>query len=271
LSSIVNTAQAEAWNGYEGQHWASHDDRYDAVNGGFNGYLLDEVAARDQVLDIGCGNGQLTRLAAGRAAGATGVDLSEPMLGTARARSAGVENVSFVRGDVQVHPFEAGKFDVAISRFGVMFFDDPVVAFANVRRALGLGGRLAFVCMTALAGTDMGTVFDSMSAYLPRPTGSDGTGPTSFADPARTAKVLTAAGFSDVTSTHVEAEQVWGKDISDAAAFIAAWGPVRYHMGLVGPDTAAKARAALTDVLGSYASDAGVVLRGTAWLVRASA
>src|SRR5688572_4625186 len=103
--SIVNTAQSEAWNGYEGEHWATHDDRYDAVNGGFNGFLLDAIASRDRVLDIGCGNGQLTRLAAGKAQRATGVDLSGPMLATARARAADVPNVTFEQGDVQVYPF----------------------------------------------------------------------------------------------------------------------------------------------------------------------
>jgi SAM-dependent methyltransferase len=268
--SIVNTAQAEAWNGYEGEHWATHDDRYDAVNGGFNGFLLDTIASRDRVLDIGCGNGQLTRLAAGKAANATGVDLSGPMLATARARAAGLSNVTFEQGDVQVHPFGDGQFDIAISRFGVMFFADPVAAFANVRRALGPDGRLAFLCMTALDGTDIGTVFDSMNPYLSRPTGEDGSGPTSFADPQRTRAVLTEAGFRDISSTRVEADQVWGRDAADAAEFMSGWGPVKYHMELAGPAAAAQAKQALGDVLQSFASDV-VRLRGTAWLVKANA
>ena len=100
MNGIVNTAQAEAWNGYEGEHWAAHADRYDAVNSGFNGCLLDRVRAGDRVLDIGCGNGQLTRLAAARARSAIGVDLSGPMLATARARAAEVPNVTFEQGDV---------------------------------------------------------------------------------------------------------------------------------------------------------------------------
>jgi SAM-dependent methyltransferase len=267
MTGIVNTAQAEAWNGYEGEHWASHADRYDAVNDGFNGYVLDRVGRDDRVLDIGCGNGRLTRLAAARARSATGVDLSGPMLATARARAAEVPNVAFEQCDVQVHPFAEGGFDLAVSRFGVMFFADPVAAFANVRRALSPGGRLAFLCMAALAGTDLGKVFGAMAAYLPQPTGPDGSGPTSFADPGRTTAVLTEAGFEDVECTRVEADQVWGHDVPDATRFISDWGPVRHHLGMVDTATAAKATEALTAALEPFAGPEAVRLRGAAWLV----
>jgi ubiquinone/menaquinone biosynthesis C-methylase UbiE len=274
-AGIVNTAQAQAWNGYEGEHWASNDDRFDAVNSGFNAALLDAagIGADDEILDMGCGNGQLTRLAARRAGHASGVDLSEPMLATARARAAeeGVGNVDFRQGDVQVYPFEAGSLDVALSRFGVMFFADPVAAFGNVHRALRPGGRLAFLCMTEFDTT--GTVLDAMSLYLhlPRPTGERNTGPTSFADPAYTADVLTRAGFHDVTTTEVRADQWWGKDVPDAAGFMAAWAPVRYRLGQASAQDATGAKAALADALARFLRPDGVVLSGQAWLVTASA
>jgi SAM-dependent methyltransferase len=275
MADIVNTAQAEAWNGYEGEHWAAHDDRYDAVNGGFNAFLLDaaEIGERDRVLDIGCGNGRLTRLAARRArlGQALGVDLSAPMLARARARAAeeDVPNVAFEQGDAQVHAFPEGGFGVAVSRFGVMFFADPVAAFGNIGRALRPGGRLAFLCMKGLDGTDLGTVFGAMAAHLPRPTGPDGTGPTSFADPARIRTVLTGAGFQDVTWTHVEADQIWGRDVADAAEFLSGWGPVRFHMEQAGSAAAARARDALTAALRPFEQPDAVRLRGTAWLVTA--
>ncbi|MFJ4104127.1 class I SAM-dependent methyltransferase [Amycolatopsis japonica] len=275
MSGIVNTAQSEAWNGYEGRHWAEHDGRYDAVNSGFNDFLFDAagIGERDRVLDIGCGNGQVTRLAAVRAplGDATGIDLSAPMLATARARAEaeGVPNVRFEQGDVQVFPLGEGVFDVALSRFAVTFFADPVAAFANVRRALKPGGRLAFLCMTALAGTDLGTVFGALAPFLPTPTGEDGTGPTAFADPERARSVLTDAGFREVAATRVEADQVWGSDVADAAGFIADWGPVRYHLGLVGEEAANGAREALSAALQPFAGPGGVRLRGAAWLVRA--
>ncbi|MFF4597780.1 class I SAM-dependent methyltransferase [Amycolatopsis sp. NPDC001319] len=255
MTGIVNTEQAQAWNGYEGGHWAEHADRYDAVNSGFNEFLLAAVGPGDDVVDLGCGTGQLTRLAAARSGSGRvlGLDLSGPMLATARDRSA--PNVVFEQADVQVYPFEEGSFDVALSRFGVMFYADPVAAFARVRRALRPGGRLAFVCLTEPAGTDLGAVFGAL-APLP-----SGVGPASLADPAHTRSVLTDAGFRDVTCTRVEADQVWGRDVADAAEFIAGWGPVRHH----GPD----AEAVLVEALRPFAEPGAVRLRGAAWLVTA--
>jgi SAM-dependent methyltransferase len=280
MNDVVNTAQAEAWNGYEGEHWAAHDDRYDAVNGGFNAPLLDALGIQptDRVLDLGCGNGQLTRDAAWRATEgrATGIDLSEPMLARARerAKAEAVENVAFERGDVQVYPFEPASYDVALSRFGVMFFQDPVAAFANVRRALRSGGRLGFLALPAFEGSDLGAVFGALLPYLPdreKPTGADGTGPTSFADPERTKEVLTGAGFTDFACTHVEADQVWGRDVADAAEFMLGWGPVKFNLGKVSPEAAAAGKDAMTRALEQFARPDGVVLRGNAWLVTATA
>ncbi|WP_325050233.1 class I SAM-dependent methyltransferase [Actinomadura craniellae] len=201
-----------------------------------------------------------------------GIDLSAPMLARARARAAeeGVPNAEFEQGDVQVHPLPAAGFDVAVSRFGVMFYADPVAAFGNVARALRPDGRLAFVCLAELAGTDLGEILAATAEHLPTPTGPDGTGPTSFADPARVRRVLGDAGFGNVTCTRVEADQRWGRDAADATAFLSAWGPVRYHLGLVDPDTAAKAVAALGSAVRRFEHPDGVRTRGTAWLVTAA-
>ncbi|MFB4312010.1 class I SAM-dependent methyltransferase [Actinomadura sp. GTD37] len=268
MAEIVNTHQAEAWNGYEGEHWAGHHARYDAVNGGFNDALLDAAAIgpRDRVLDIGCGNGQVTRLAARRArlGGATGVDLSAPMLARARslAREEDVANAAFEQGDAQIHPFPDGAFDVAMSRFGAMFFADPVAAFGNVRRAVRDGGRLALLVMTPPGDSDLGTVFAALPPRAEPPIGRRG--PLSLADPVRVREVLEGAGFRDVTTRLVDAEQIWGRDARDAAEFFAGWGPIRFNYGESG-----ELVDALTEVLGRFERDGAVRLRGTARLVRA--
>ncbi|QFG21995.1 class I SAM-dependent methyltransferase [Actinomadura sp. WMMB 499] len=265
---IVNTHQAEAWNGYEGTHWADHAARYDAVNSGFNPHLLDAAAIgpRDRVLDIGCGNGQVTRLAAARAhlGGATGIDLSAPMLDRARglAEAEGVGNVRFKRGDAQLYPFPDGAFDVAISRFGVMFFGDPVAAFGNVRRALAEGGRAAFVVMGPPGETDLGTVVGALPALAQPAIGHDG--PLSLADPEHAGAILGDAGFRAVTTRRVEAEQVWGRDAADAAAFLAAWGPIRHNYG-EGDELVAT----LAGAMRPFERDGAVRLRSTAWLITA--
>jgi SAM-dependent methyltransferase len=278
-TGIVNTGQSQAWNGYEGEHWAANDDRYDRVNSGFNEPLLDAagIGEASSVLDIGCGNGKLTRLAARRASRgrAPGVDLSGPMLGTARSRAEEekVPNVTFEQGDAQVYPLPAGEFDAAISRFGIMFFADPVGAFANVGRGLRPAGRLAFACMPdAAGGSDREQVFRAVAAELPAPSVppvTGGTSPESFSDPERAREVLTSAGFTDVAWTLVETPQVWGRDVADATDFIWGWGPIQFRARHVGEATVARARAALADALRPFATPDGVVLAGAAWLVTA--
>ncbi|MEV0808033.1 methyltransferase domain-containing protein [Micromonospora sp. NPDC050200] len=275
MEVVVNKHQAQAWNGYEGRHWAQHHDRYDAVNAGFNAPLLAYVRPGDRVLDVGCGNGQLTRLAARRAGDghAAGIDLSAPMLDRARAGAAEgqVDNVRFIRGDAQVHPLPDAAFDVVLSRFGVMFFADPVAAFGNLARALRPGGRLAFVCLDDLRHSDLGRVLAALVARLPHP-GTDGTGtaePLSLADPAVVRRVLADAGLTEVECAPVEASQLWGRDAADAGEFLGGWGPVRHQLDRVDPATASGARAALTDALRPYEGSDGVRLRGTGWLVTA--
>ncbi|MEV0701765.1 methyltransferase domain-containing protein [Saccharopolyspora sp. NPDC050389] len=276
MESIVNTSQADAWNGYEGEHWAEHQDRYDAVNSGFNEPLLNaaNIGERDRVLDIGCGNGQTTRLAAARAAHAVGIDLSAPMLRRAREAAAreGITNVVFEPGDAQTHPFPDGGFDVAMSRFGVMFFADPVRAFANIRRSLRPGGRLAFVCLRNRTEGDLGTVLAAMLSRIPEPPAEapDVPGPTSLADPERIREVLTEAGFANLKITAAEAPQVWGRNATDAADFLFDWAPVRHLRSNTSPDDTRRARAALTEAMQRFAEPDAVRLRGAAWQVTAT-
>ncbi len=276
--AIVNTHQAEAWNGAEGRHWAGHQARWDSVNAGFNRPLLDAAAIgeQDRVLDIGCGNGQTTRLAARRAAGgsALGIDLSGPMLERARASAAeeGVANVRFERGDAQIFPFASGGFDAAISRFGVMFFADPVAAFANIGRALRPGGRLAFVCFGPLRDGDLHRTYAAaLGSDLPEDFGRpDLPGPASLSEPARTTDLLTRAGFEAPTVTPLDDVHLWyGRDAGDAAAFLFASGPVRHFLRDASDARKAEVRDAMVTALAAYEGPDGVRLRGAEWLVRA--
>jgi SAM-dependent methyltransferase len=271
MAAIVNTAQSEAWNGYEGEHWAGNADRYDAVNSGINEPLLAAagIAAGDRVLDIGCGNGQLTREAARRATSATGVDLSGPMLARARslAEAEGLHNVSFRQGDAQVFEFAPGSFDVAVSRFGIMFFADPMAAFTNIARALGPGGRLA-IAVPAMSDSDVSAVFAAAATYLP---GFEvGHGFNAFADPAATAHLLGAAGFADVANELVVTDSVWGADVDDATEFVVGWGPVRYHRMRNEFATDAEVRTAVAAALAPFAGDGPIRLRAASRLVTAT-
>ncbi|MFD5877565.1 class I SAM-dependent methyltransferase (plasmid) [Streptomyces yangpuensis] len=277
MGHFANTAQAEAWNGYEGAQWARSQERWDAVNDGFNQPLLDAAAisGTDAVLDIGCGAGRTTRLAARRAARgrALGLDLSGPMLGRARESAAreGVANVAFVQGDAQVHPLDAGAFDAVISRYGMTFFTDPVAAFTNLHRALRPGGRLAFICAAEAEANEWLAALASLEGILPLGGFGKAGGPGMFSltDPGRIRDLLAAGGFDGVDVRRVEVPGKWGADAADAAAFLLDSGPGRHLLGRVTPPAQEAARRALTSALVRHEADGGVWLRSSSWLVTA--
>ncbi|MFF8266628.1 class I SAM-dependent methyltransferase [Streptomyces sp. NPDC016562] len=276
-AATANTAQAQAWNGYEGAQWARSQDRWDAINDGFNQSLLDaaDISAGDHVLDIGCGAGRTTRLAARRASEgrAVGLDLSGPMLERARASATheGVRNVSFTQGDAQVHPFEPGSFDAAISRYGMTFFGDPVAAFTNIRGALRPGGRLAFICAAEAESNEWLRALASLGDILPLGGfGAPGApGMFSLTDPDHTLALLAAAGFEGARAQRVEAAGNWGRDAEDAAGFLLDSGPGRHLLSQVTPEVQERARGALIEALRPYEDAGALWLRSSSWLVTA--
>ncbi|HJP75736.1 MAG TPA: methyltransferase domain-containing protein [Pseudonocardiaceae bacterium] len=279
MTTVVNTHQAQAWNGYEGQHWADEYKRYNQANDGMNQPLLEAAAitGTDRVLDIGCGTGRTTRLAARIATHghATGIDLSGPMLARARglAEAEGIGNVTFHQGDAQVYPLPDNGFDVAISRGGVMFFDDPMAAFGNINRALRPAGRLAFVApkdnsMSGDFARALAPLWHLMRQHAKRSTSP---GPTSLGSPDRIAEVLGAAGFTDVDSTSITVGMVFGDNPADAAEFMFAMGPMRFNLDGVAPDDIDHTKAEVIDSLRPYQQAEGVRLTVEMWLVRALA
>ena len=156
----ANQQQSEAWNGSESVHWMNHADRWDRQLAPFTEALLERVGLEphDTVIDIGCGCGATTLAAARRARTVLGVDLSEPLVGVAidRARAASVDNVEFLVADAQTHPFAECAFGVAISQFGLMFFDDPVSALVNLRGAVVPSWSLRVRLLAGTRGQRMG-------------------------------------------------------------------------------------------------------------------
>ncbi|MFJ2821586.1 class I SAM-dependent methyltransferase [Streptomyces toxytricini] len=280
MNGIANTDQSRAWNGYEGSHWATHRDRWDAVNAGFNQPLSDAaaIAPGDRVLDVGCGAGATTRLAARAAApggSALGLDLSGPMLERARAaaESEGVAGARFEQGDAQVHPLPRGAFDVVISRFGVMYFADPVAAFGNIASAVRPGGRAALLCAAEPEGNEWLTALAALAGLLP-PNGfgePGGPGMFSLSAPGAAVALLERAGWDDVRAKHVTAHGTWGDDAEHAADLLLSSGPLRHLFARAAPAAAADARRRLVNVLRPRESADGLRLRSNAWLVTATA
>jgi SAM-dependent methyltransferase len=267
------------WDGEAGRHWVEQGERYDEINRRFGERVVDVFAARpgERVLDIGCGNGALA-IAVGRLVGdggsVVGVDLSGPMLGEARRRaeSEGLGHVRFEQADVQEHAFEPGSFDGAVSRFGVMFFEDPVAAFSNVLGALRPGGRLVFACWQELLQNEWITVpvFAAL-AHLPMPElGAPGApGPFALADADRTRSILEQAGFESVEIDAVTASMRIGESVEDTLTFFRGSDLAATIMKDAPPEAVEAAMAAMGDAVRPHAGPDGVVLSGSAWLVQA--
>lgn len=203
------TFQADHWNGPGGDVWVKHQGTLDEVVRPFGRLALDaaSLAQGDHVLDVGCGCGDTT-LEIGERVGPTGrvvaLDVSQAMLARAKERLAArspTASVEIVHGDAATHPIPEESFDALVSRFGVMFFEEPERAFANFARALRPGGRLAFVCWRALdenPWASMPLAALASVAPLPPPPPPHAPGPFAFADAARIRAILERAGFDDV-------------------------------------------------------------------------
>jgi len=275
---IVNVEQAESWDGPEGEYWAAHQARFDATISPHHAQLMAAAAIKpgERVLDIGCGNGMTSRDAA-RAAGpdgeVLGVDLSGPMLARAAqtARDEGLSNVRFERGDAQVYPFEAGSFDLAMSRFGVMFFADPLAAFTNIASAVRSGGRLAMLVWGPVPENEWITALMGALAVgreLPKPP-PGAPGPFSLADTESTGRMLTEAGFTDVRFTASPQPFVSGSDPDDAYGFISGLNPVLMMLADLDEATKAQALENLRTTIAGHATADGVMFRSSSWVVTA--
>jgi SAM-dependent methyltransferase len=277
MSDVVNVDQLAAWDGDEGAQWAAHEEHYDGTVRAHSQLLADvaAIAATDHVLDLGCGNGSTTCDAARAAVdgAALGIDLSSAMLGNARRRAveAGLTNVTFVQGDAQVHDFGDDVFDVVISRFGAMFFDDPLAAFANVAGATRVGGRLALVAWQRLQDNEWLTAVRGAVAQgreLPVPPAGV-PGPFGFADPGRVVAILGEAGYREVRADEAELPVCFGTDSDDAFGFVKDVGVVR---GLLADLTPHEQRAALDElraVLAAHDGPDGVQFGSRAWTIGA--
>jgi ubiquinone/menaquinone biosynthesis C-methylase UbiE len=276
----VNQGQVEAWNGGESVHYVDHADRYDRQLRPFADALLDRVDIQpgQSVLDIGCGCGVTTLAAARRARSALGVDISNPLIAVARERAheQSVDNVEFLVADAQTHAFAADTFDLVISQFGLMFFDDPLGAFANVRRSIVPGGQIAFIAWQGLEANEwVRAVSDAVATYAEIPTlGGMAGGPGMFAhkNPDEVSELLGAAGF-----TAFEAEPVTpnimiagGATVDEATAFMLGMGIVRGLLGRLDGDERALAVEAVRSTLADHDEDgSGVSIGAAGWLYSA--
>ena len=233
------------------------------------------VQFHDHVLDIGCGTGQTTRQAAraARAGSALGVDVSAPAIERARelARAEGLRNVTFEHANAQVHRFPLERFDLAISRFGTMFFDDPVAAFANIGRALRPSGRLVMMVWQAHERNewDLAIRQSLAAAEGPEAVPTGGPDPFSLADPPTVKGILQAAGFADVAFADVDEPVYYGPDVAAALDWVRGFVCTSEVLKRLDPAAAARAAERLREALAAHLSDDGVWFNSRAWIVTA--
>jgi SAM-dependent methyltransferase len=274
----TNREQREYWD-REGEKWAREPGRIERLNGEFGSVMLDaaQLRAGELVLDVGCGTGATTVEAAARVAPrgtAVGIDFSRPLLAVARQRieHAGHDKVDFIEADAQVYPFEEDAFDVIVSRFGTMFFEDPGAAFLNLARTVRPGGRMAIVCWQDVLLSEWTAVIGGAAAtHLGFPDfGPPGApGPYAFADGDRLKRIVESGGFHNVILEGVTRPMLMGRDVDDVVGFFTSLELVAEWFASNPQDKVEAAIAAVREALASYSRPEGVIMSGSVWLVTA--
>jgi len=277
-----NAEQIEYWNETSGPKWAALGDVIDRQIAPLGRAAMERaaLAAGERVLDVGCGCGHTSLELAGRVgpAGAVlGADISAVMLEQARerARAAGLPHLRFENVDAQTHDFGPDAFDVAYSRFGVMFFADPRAAFANLLRGLRPGGRLSFVCWQELGRNPWMRIPVAAVAQhvaLPVPASPEAPGPFAFADAERVQRILVAAGFADVRAEPLERELdvAGGADLGATVDFLLQIGPAGAALREAGAGVREKVARAVLEAIAPFETPAGVRMPAAAWIFSAA-
>jgi SAM-dependent methyltransferase len=241
-----NRAQAEYWRSAPGQKWIQFEDELDIVFEAVNEALVARAQpnSSERVVDIGCGTGATTRAFSkclGPEGSVTAIDISEPLLARARARAAETAaHTTYLLNDAQTDTMEGDPFDLATSRFGVMFFADPVAAFANIRSWLHPDGRLVVAGWAAIDGNPWFEVpRDAAMAQLgpPDPSDPNGPGPLGFQNIGHVSDVLMGAGFADINTECAEVTLRHPGPIERVAALAVNIGPAARILKKYGGDS----------------------------------
>lgn len=277
MTSHTNGEQLARWNGIAGQAWAEEQEMLDRMFQPFADLLAETVSTgptRVRVLDVGCGTGATTLAIARRLPGTghcTGIDISGPMLAVAQTRAAqeGVP-ASFLRADAQTHPFEHASFDWIVSRFGVMFFDNPVQAFANLHQAARLDARMRLITWRASAENPFMTAAERAAApLLPSlpPRQPDAPGQFALADPSRIRGTLEQSGWTQIELDPIDIECSFPEQ--DLVSYFTKLGPLGLILPEVGESTRGRVIETVRAAFEPYVHGGEVRFNASCWMVSA--
>ncbi len=276
-----NADQIAYWNGPGGQRWADRQETQDILLQPVADVLIDRAraSAGERVIDVGCGSGAVS-IALARQVGpdghVTGIDISGPMLARARQTAPAGLPVEFVLADATVYPFEPAGLDLLVSRFGVMFFADPALSFANLRKALKPSGRLAFICWREPRENPFFMVsLQAVYRHAPKlpPQGPEDPGPFSFASQARVHRVLGEAGFTGIAMEPCDLalDIAIGRGLEAAVESAVSIGPAARALAEQPPEVVAAATRSIREALTPLVREQSVPLSAAMWIVTASA
>jgi SAM-dependent methyltransferase len=275
-----NRAQVTQWNEEAGPRWVAMQRDLDAELEPFGVAAMNalELPPGARVLDVGCGAGATSLALAERVrpGQVVGIDISAPLLDRARQRGEGIANLRFELADAQTYAFSREQCDAVFSRFGVMFFADPIAAFSNLRLALRTDGELGFVCWRAMQDNPSFSLpLEAALPFLPhppKPSEPGAPGPFAFADAERIKRILETAGFGDLEIAPHDPELVYAgrSDLEGAVELALQVGPLsRALTGVVDEEILARVRAAVREAFVPYHTPSGVTLPAATWLVTA--
>ncbi|MGJ4944424.1 class I SAM-dependent methyltransferase [Bradyrhizobium sp. HKCCYLS1011] len=276
-----NADQIAYWNGPGGQRWSDREAAQEILLAPVSQILIERIQARpgDRILDVGCGCGGLALALAKQVAPGgfvLGVDISVPMLARAQAAATAELPVQFELADATVHPFEPASFDLLVSRFGVMFFAEPVVSFSNLRRALKPSGRVVFACWREPKQNPwMMAPLQAVYRHVPKmpEVGPEEPGPFAFASEERVRRILSEAGFADIAmeACALSLDVAIGKGLDAAVDSALGIGPASRALQGHPEELREAARQSIREMLAPHLHGDSVILPGSIWLVTARA
>lgn len=274
-----NAEQIAFWDGPGGKVWTGRQETQDQVFTPISALLMDRahVSTGERIIDIGCGCGDTT-IALAQSAGphghVLGLDVSEQMLARARERAPKAAPLDFIRADATVYPFPPAKADLLFSRFGVMFFAEPHVAFANMRAGLKSGARVAFACWREPKQNPWAMLpLQAVYKHAPRlpEMGPEDPGPFAFAREDRVRRILNAAGFAaiDLQAANLSLDVAVGRGLDAAVEASLDVGPAMRALKDQPAAIKAAAKASIREVIRPFQKGDTVLLAAGIWIVTA--